>query len=305
MIIAEKFGDWHIPRANRQEEFSFNWREASFQSMRGHGSHSSWGTSPAPAQDLVHEIPFTFRACDESEYESIIHNMARAIGSGTKRLWFTSLQGNIPRRFADAYALSVEETAAAWRYDVASVRLSFKLNDPYLYRPLNAAYLTSEGYTPETVAANVFGESWEERIFASFPVTASPTDIEIDNIGHIATQRLVIRVVPLAASGAVNPKIENLTTEQYIKYLGTLTTGHVLQANCAIGPNGVRLSTDSGASLVDLNYPDTNVYPDIEIDDLQGVLMELAPGVNDIRITADGTPNFKVMFLWLPAYLPI
>lgn len=303
-IEAIKFNDWKIPRAERLDPYNFRLRSAGFTSFRQDGNFNVYGTGRKPVEAKTHSVNFVMKKGCEEDLLEAREAMMDALLTGEGRLWFNTVSLRAPSMFsmADLSEITWEPNRNDW--SMANVSLDFDVYNPILYRPLNASYLTTAGYTPITVADNAFGESWDERVFASFTIAASPTTFTINNVGQMHTHRVIIRIESLGANGFVNPKVENLTTDQYFEYIGTgVNSSYVLQANAAIGPHRVRLSTDGGLSLV--TSPDTgNVWSSCNIDATQNPIMELAPGANSMRVTASGTfpPGFRVMFLWLPAY---
>lgn len=309
-VQAIKFNNWTIPFDNRADSFELNLRGASIQPFRTDGGLSVYGSKRRPVAEKTHTVTFGITDAGQSicgpQFSSgtspVFQTMMEALLDGMGRLWFDNFRRSGPRMFslADLNQVIVVPNTDDWRR--ANVTIEWQMYNPVLYRPLTAGYITSLGLTPVTVADIVFGESGDERVFASFPVAASPTDFTIVNEGQFRTSNLIIRIESLGASGYVNPRVDNLTTEQWVKFTRTGTTAnHVIQAKCTLGPHRVRESSDSGASFVDTPALG-NIWPDTTISDLQVPLLELVPGENDIRITADGTPNFRVMFLWLPAY---
>lgn len=304
-LQAFKFKDWYIPKGNRLDPFAVPLKISTVSPFRLEGDISLYGRARKPLAAKVHTTSniFEIRRSCEADLLTAKSVMMEKLLSGAGRLWF-----NTPTLSSfSVFNENVQPNEISWvpnprNWADATVTIEWGVEQPTLYRPLSSGYLTALGYTPVAVPDNEFGESGDERIFASFSIVASPTTFTIKNSGQLRTGRLIIRLESLAANGFVNPAIENETTGQTFSYAGTgSTANHVLQINCAIGPQRVRLSTDDGASFVDTPTAG-NVWPSLSIGALQVPIMELAPGDNDIVVTADGVPNFRAMFLWLPAY---
>lgn len=308
MIEAVKFGTWNIPRANRLDSNSVQLRTAIHSGFRMDGGISAFGSGRKPVEPRIHTVAFVIRKGCEADLITAKNTMMRALLVGEEQLWFDSIGRLGPSLYTVASLDNVDVSPMSDDWSVAAVKIDFDLTNPLLFRPLSAAYLTTNGFNPVTVPEAEFGESdllFENRVFHSVAVSASPTDFTItnDTNSQSRTRRIIIRLEALGAAGWVNPKIENLTTNQFIQ-ITSLASGatHVLQINCSIGAGGVRESTDSGASFVDTPVAG-NKWPDTTLFDKQAPIMELIPGDNDIRITSSGTPNFNAMFLWRPAYL--
>lgn len=302
-IQAVKFKDWTIPKGGRLDPWRIPLKNSVVSPFRTNGGISLYGRQAKPFAEKTHPTAFTLRKGCEADLNTFVDSMMIALLSGAGRLWFNNFSQSGPLLFAEnAQPNEIGWTPNPNDWGSARFDIEWGLEQSILYRPLNAAYITSLGFTPITIGAATFGESWEERTFASFDISASPTNIVIPNVGQKRTDRIILRFESQGVNGAVNPKFENQTTEQYLKYNGTLATATaVLQANCSVGAGRVRLSGDSGASFVDT--PDDNqVYDDCEIDDTQWPIMEFAVGNNNIEITADGTPDFRVLAMWQPAY---
>lgn len=303
-IEAVKFNDWNIPKAGRLDPFTFRMRSSSFTSFRQDGQFNVFGTGRKPVDARVHTVNFIMKKGCEEDLLEARNDMMLALLSGEGRLWFNTPSLRAPQMFniADLGEIVWDPNRNDWAE--ASVSIDFEIYNSILYRPQSAGRLTQLGYTPVTIADNAFGESWDERVFASFTIAASPTTFTINNDGQLRTHRIIIRIESLGVNGFINPKIENLTTGQYFEYIGTgVNSSHFLQANAAIGPHRARLSTDAGLSFV-TSPAAGNVWPSCNIDALQNPIMEFDPGANSMRVTAGGTfpPGFRVMFLWLPAY---
>lgn len=309
-VQAVKFNNWIIPFDNRSDVFELPLRGASIQPFRTDGGLSVFGRRRRPAAEKTHTVTFdlkdtgqlicgpTFDQASSPKFQA----MMEALLDGQGRLWFDNFRKSGPQVFslADLNEVSVIPHTDDWTRAVISIE--WQVYNPLLYRPLNSGYISNLGYTPVVVADNVFGESGDERVFASFPVTASPTTFTITNEGHFRTSNIIIRIESLAANGYSNIRVINNTTEQFVQFARTgSTSSHVLQAKCSLGPHRVRESTNGGASFV--SSPSSgNIWLDTTISDLQVPLMELIPGDNEIVVTTGGTPNCRVMFLWLPAY---
>lgn len=303
-VEVVKFNAWKVPRSNRLDPFELRLRGGSLQSFRNEGAISAYGTSRRPTDAKTHAVSFVMHKGCEADMLAARDEMLTALLTGEGRLWFNTVGLTAPQMFCMADLNDVVWEASKNDYRFADVSIEWSVYNAILYRPLNSSYITQAGYTPVTVASNVFGESWDERVFASFTVAASPTNFTINNVGHLRSHRVIIRIESLGTNGFVNPRITNNTTGQYFEYIGTgVNSSYVVQANAAIGPHRARLSTDAGASLV--NTPETgNIWPNCNINTKQVPIMELDPGANSITVTASGTfpPGFRVMFLWLPAY---
>lgn len=303
MIQAFKFKDWNIPRTGRLDPFRLPLKSSLVSPFRLDGAISLYGRQRKPTNEKTHTTSFVLKKGCEADLQIAIDRMMETLLSGAGRLWFDTPSHRGPQVFYEnVQPNSIDYTPNRDDWSMAQIDIEWEIEIPILYRPLGSGFLASEGYTPVTIGASTFGESWEERTFASFPISASPTAIVVNNPGQMRTHRVILRLESLGVNGAVNPQIENTTTDQRFKYNGTLATSSaILQANAAIGSGRVRTSTDSGASFVDT--PNANlVWSNCEINDDQGPIMELDPGINNIQVTADGTPNFRLLIEWQPAY---
>lgn len=287
------------------DPISLQLRGASIQPFRLDGGIASFGTGRRPVQEKTHSVSFFLQNCGPSFSSSDspeIDRMMSALLDGQGRLWWDSPARRGPEVWclADLNDVTITPNRDNWSQAVASVE--WQVYNPILYRPINAAYITNQGHTPITVDVAAYGESLLERTFARFNVTASPTSFTINCEGQMKTSNIVIRLESLAVNGFTNPKIENLTTEQWIRFGVTgSTNNHVVQARCTLGPHRVRRSTDGGLSFV-TDPSAGNIWSSTTISDTQVPLMELVPGDNEFTVTDEGTPNFRVLILWLPAY---
>jgi len=306
MSYAVRFKNWKIPQGNRNDPFVIPFKSSQFNAFRTNGAINLYGRGQKPLAAKTHTTSsvFTIKRSCQADLEASIEIMMQALMGDPGRLWFSNPTLTSPLLFYD----NVSPSEISWtpgENDYAAeavVSIDWEINNPILYRPLTAGYLTGAGYTPVTIGASTFGESWEERVFASFTISASPTAIVINNIGHRRTHRIILRIESLGANGAVNPKIENQTTEQSMLWTGTLAdASSILQANCAHYASRVRSSTDSGASFV--TTPNANLEWDaITIETDQYPIMEFEPTTNNLEVTAGGSPNFRVLILWQPAF---
>lgn len=307
-VQAVKFNNWNIPFDNRADTFNLQLRGASIQPFRTDGGLSVFGSRRRPTAEKTHSVTFNLQdtgqsICGPSFNQSAspkFQAMMEALLDGQGRLWFDTFRKSGPSVFSLADLNEVIVTPNHDDWTRALITVEWQIYNPILYRPLNSGYMTAAGYTPVTVADAVFGESGDERVFASFTVSSDPTTFTIVNEGHFRTSNIIIRIESLGAGGYVNPRIDNLTTEQWISFARTgSTSSHVIQAKCTLGPHRVRESSDGGASFVD-SPSSGNIWTSTTIDDHQVPLMELIPGSNSMQVT--GVTNSRVMFLWLPAY---
>lgn len=309
-VQAVKFNNWNIPWDNRADSFDLPLRGASIQPFRTDGGLSVFGSRRRPTAEKTHTVTFnlkdtgqlicgpSFNSASSPKFQA----MMEALLDGQGRLWFDNFARSGPQVFSLADLNDVAVTPNSDDWTRALISIEWQIYNPILYRPLNSGYLKALGYDTVDVPDSEFGESGDERTFAYWDISASPTIFTISNEGHFRTSNIIIRIESLGASGYVNPKIANNTTGQYIQFARTAGSAtYVIQAKCTLGPHRVRESSDSGASFVD-SPSSGNIWTSTTIDDLQVPLMELIPGDNEISVTASGTPNFRVMFLWLPAY---
>lgn len=305
-----KFNGWYVPFNDRVDPLTLTMRGGSVQPFRQDGGLAIYGRSRRPIQEKSHMISFKLRDTGQSvcgpffnaDASPKVQVMMEALLGGMNRLWFDGFNKSGPQLFSMADLNECIITPSRDNWADATVTIDWQVYNPILYRPLNSGYLNTAGYTPVVVSENAFGESGDERTFASFTISASPTDFTIINEGQLRTHNLIIRIESLGVNGYENPRVDNLTTEQWVEFGVTgSTASHVIQAKCSLNAHRVRQSTDGGLSFVN-NPTSGNIWPQTSISDLQVPILELAPGSNSIRITADGTPNFRVMFLWLPAY---
>lgn len=301
-LQAVSYKGWRIPRLGRMDPFAVTAKSSSFSPFRMNGAIAGYGSGIKPLQEKIHTTSFIIREGCQADLIAKKDVMMRALLSGQGRLWFDEPNDIGPRVFCTADFENVQWEPSRDHWGTAQVSVEWQIYNPVLYRPLSSGYLTREGYTPVTISDDVFGEPGEEHVFASFPVSASPTLFTISNEGQMRTDSIIIRIESLGVNGYTNPKLENLTTEQWVRFARTgSTVNHVIQANASIGPHRVRESTDAGVSFVD--FPNNgNIWPDTTISDLQVPLMEMVPGENEFSFTCDGTPNCRVLILWRPAY---
>ena len=118
-------------------------------------------------------------------------------------------------------------------------------------------------------------------------VTASPTAIEVTNGGTADATALVIELAANASNGFVNPRIDNVTTGEWMRVNRTAAnSNHRIRIDT--GKNRVEYSTDGGNTW-------TDDYPNLEVEGAQAGLLTLVPGINDLDYSqASGTPNVDV-----------
>lgn len=301
MRYATAFGSVTLPTKGRlAQEHEIRARAAVHRGFRVDGVLDAWGEGRAPFDANVYQVPFWLTAASESAFETAKEAFNAILGQRDK-LHFDTLAADAPRysfaRFERFRVTSRAGTAGLYAPCVAE----FRMLNPVLYANLDDTIDSLiAGSSEVTVADAEFGESddWESsRIFAAVSVAASPTTFTVSSWpGDFRTSRVIVRVEALASNGAQNFKISNDTLGQSLTYAGTLAAnGDLWQANGAIGPNRVRTSTDSGSSWA-------NAWPDTSLEATQAPLMELAPGTNEFTVTADGSPNFRVLLLAKPAY---
>lgn len=301
-LQAVKFKTWTIPKTGRMDPFAISVKSSSFSPFRMQGSVAGYGSGIKPLQEKIHTTSFMFREGCQADLQSKKDIMMRALLSGQGRLWFDQPNEPGPRVFCTADFGDLQWEPGPNNWGSAQVTIEWQVYNPVLYLPISSGYLIRNSYTPITISDDVFGEPGEEHVFASFPVSASPTTFTINNPGQMRTDSIIIRIESLGVNGYTNPRLENLTSEQWVRFAKTgSTVNHVIQANCSIGPHRVRESTDAGQSFVD-NPNDGNIWPSTTISDLQVPLMEMVPGDNEFSFTCEGTPNCRVLMLWRPAY---
>lgn len=301
MRYATAFGSYTFPSVGLPVTDGFAVRRASVVGVRQDGALDAYGNSRSPLQPLPITLPlFLTTANTEADLDTLVRAYVAAMASGRDKLYYNFVGGvgvgPELYRFAKPDAPSIEYL----NHLRATAQASFLCYDPLLYENLgNTIDSYIAGSSEVTVADANFGESadWETpRIFAAVTVSSSPTNFTVTAWpGDLRTTRVIVRVEALGANGAVNPKVENQTTLQSVKYNGTLTTSGVYQVNATVGIHGFRRSTDGGANWVD-------AWNDSTIEATQVGGIELAAGNNTFQVTADGTPNFRVMLLAKPAY---
>ncbi len=302
MRRVTKFDDWMIPTLGREEPNGFSVRDSSLTGFRTDGQYSSWGNSRAPLDQRDYKVTFTLSPDEtafdkEANLESKKDTMLATFMRGRKRLYFRTLGSSDPEFFGFAYVKDVDFERSITESLRLRVTVVFHMDNPVLYRPLSSSDITGMGFTAVEVAANQLGETWEERTFASFTVNSSPYTFTIVNTGHLRTTRVLVRLESLGSAGFTNPKVENVTHSQSIQStFDAVDANSRWQVNCYTGFSRVRSSLDAGASW-------SSDWPNTTLGDSQATILELAPGGNLIKYTDGGTPNLRVMVLWLPSYL--
>jgi hypothetical protein len=301
--VATAFGAWTIPLTQRDEVHELEFRPAGVAAGRTHGLIDGWGTGEAPLEASVYEVPFILTGTPSEIHTARLALQAGVVG-GRKRLTFTpdgSVSG-APALFCEARPARVREMILRRSPLIVRYTLRFLLPNPARLQALGEADVETYavGSNGVQVAENVFGESWLERWFG---VYTNPTTLTINNPGSLRCP-LIIRITAGAAGGYDEPTVSNAATGQSVQVLRTAAgSSSVLQINTELDAGGVRESEDGGASLVDLGYGDatTNAWPDTEVPDDQGPVLELARGEN--VITVSGVPNGTIGFLWQPWWL--
>lgn len=302
-IQAVKFKTWNIPKAGRLDPFNIPFKSSLASPFRMDGAISLYGRQRKPLSEKTHTTTFVLSKGCEADLQFATDDMMNTLLSGSGRLWFNNFSMSNPLLFCEG----VQPNSINWtpnnnQWSSAVFDIEWELPNSILYRPLPASFYTAQSFGTQVIPDNVFGESWEERTFAFWDITASPTNIVINNPGHMRTHRIILRIDSAAVGGFSNVKILNNDTDQFFQYTpAAVDANAVLQANCALGANRVRLSPDLGASFVDT--PDLgNVWPDCLIDARQVPIMEFIQGDNNLTITSDGAVNFRLLIMWQPAY---
>lgn len=134
----------------------------------------------------------------------------------------------------------------------------------------------------------------ESPTTGSQALSASPTTWNITNPGTAPARGIVLRLRSNGATGATDPKFENLTNSHEIQTTRDLTgADHELRIDN--GAQRVQRSTDDGAT-----YADDWALVTVPAD--QVALLELEPGINSIRYTDAGTPDAVAEWSFYPEF---
>lgn len=224
-----------------------------------------------------------------------VYGRTREKGKRKLWRWEEGDQSDIRWTFArpTARPLVGDRTLLTSRHVEAS--LDLVLPDPLFYQAVQYPWLNTHGYNPLERLAN--GEpTAPDNWFASFAITTSPYDFTLENLGDHETRRVIFRLEALASNGWTNPAINNFTNGySFSSTTDGATTNSRLSFNGAPGLGRAQLSTNGGSSWID----DTL---NLALPAGQAVMMELAPGVNSLRIASGGTPNYRLLVRWLHAW---
>lgn len=267
-----------------------------------HGSFDLHGDLRSPLEEAKAQFRFLLSADCARDLQPMIDELLTGVYGtrselGKRKLWRWEEGDQSNRRWAfarpTARPLIGDRTLVISRHLEASVEMV--LNDPVFYQAVSQGWLSANGYTPLERLVN--GEpTAPDNWFASFTVTTSPYDFTLENIGDFETRRVIFRLEALASNGWTNPAINNFTNGyNFSTPTDGVNTSYRLNFNAAPGLGRAQLSVNGGSSWAD----DTL---NLVLPAGQAVLMELAPGENNLRITSGGTPNFLLMAHYAHAF---
>jgi hypothetical protein len=294
MIRAYKFNDWNIPGAGRVNVTSTPFKVMDLDTFRVDGAISSWGDSPPTIEPVDVTQSFAmFSLLDETTLEAELSTMRSALAVGPGKLYFAPLDpASAPETYVKAFVRNLE---VQWETNLlARVNIVWHLTTPMRVWAMTAqdvldSVVDYDG-SAETIAANVWGESWEERVAAVWDVTSSPFTFELTNPGERRNKPVLRLEGPFT-----DPLIENLTNGQTIQLTGSGGgASDIWQVNAANNAHGSRSSSDSGATWA-------NVWPSTALATDQGPVFELEVGANDIRIT--GASGGRILIVQRPVFL--
>lgn len=150
-------------------------------------------------------------------------------------------------------------------------------------------------HTPVTVRMRRYSDWFaEEQVLVSHDATASPDTWDVTNPGNAPVEAMTILLQPLAAAGFTAPTIEN-QENGYVT--GSLRTSSATTQRFRIDTERYQAqwSTNSG-----VDYADD--YGNLFRGPKQVGFMRLEPGVNTLRLTSGGTPNWRITVNFYPAF---
>jgi hypothetical protein len=123
--------------------------------------------------------------------------------------------------------------------------------------------------------------------FETKSITSTPHNSTITNSGTIRCRRGTISIIPEIGASIVNPKIENFTSGDWIKFTGTISAGSTL-------------SIDLLSRTVEIDGVDA--YSGFSVSNKR-TWMELERGDNLIRVTGMVSGTIILRWLWARHYL--
>lgn len=294
-------GGYRLPRSEYAETLEVPSRTAMLAGIGEDGSFDVHGDLQSPLGEGSAKLGFTLIAdCAANLQAQIDELLVGVYGAtrdvGKRKLWRWEEGDRSARRWTFARPAarpSIPRDPLNERHVAVSANLL--LPEPLFYDALTQKWLTDNGYIP--LERDPSGEPTDpDNWFASFTVVTSPRTFSIENIGNVESRRVIFRLESLAVNGFTDPTITNSTTGQSFSTTRDGTTAlHVLSFNAAPGLGRVQLSVNSGVTWVD----DTLL---LSLPAGQPVMMELAPGVNQFSIASGGTPNYRLLVLWLHGF---
>lgn len=265
------------------------------------GAYDAQGRARAPEAEAELEMELAIIAQSEEGLYTELMAAAQAImgprwARGLRRLYWQKGAESGYWSYARALARpEAEHGPSNLLFSKLQARLA--LPDPYAYLPLTTSWLTANGYTAATLgAAEVPEEIAPDLTFAQFSVTTTPFAFTIKHTGDVESRRILFLFYSQAAGGMTNPRVRNATTGQEWQVTLTGATAQTrLSVFCAPALGRAQRSDNAGASWSD-------VTPSLSLGNLQGVVMELAPGANQLTYVDGGTPNLVLYVAWWHAF---
>lgn len=182
------------------------------------------------------------------------------------------------------YALD-QAGARRWCYAKLRGRPSYIVTvDQYVNMPVEATFIRLSDWFDETATTG------------SQSLSASPTTFSITNPGNARVRiGLVFRLRANATGGFTDPTLENITTGESVTSSRDAASAN---SELRITPErmAVEYSNDNGSTYAD-------DYTLVTLGATQATLIELEPGVNQMRYTqASGTPNAVLEYSFYAAY---
>ena len=303
----DETNEWSIPRTGYDETLKIGLRSIVTPGIGQDGGYDLHGIRRSPKDPGSARIVFDMFSTNNeiTVQQAVTLAMLQAFDgrnrdTALRKAWRRELITSEDERFTWARLTGRPIIALQRGHAYANVAVDLILPDPTFYEAITSQWLTDNSFNPvEVVAANI-GEPIEPYVVfehvGGAAITTTPKTFTLNNNGDTESRWVIFRLESKSATGFTNPKIENLTTgEEWSSTRDGVSASDVLSVNAAPGLGRARYSINNGAVFVD----DTNL---LSLGVTQAVLMELAPGVNDMRYTDGATPNLDLKVFWYHAY---
>jgi len=214
--------------------------------------------------------------------DSQLDTLYGALGMG-QRILTAVLRDNTTRRQTWAKVTSIECERGAGTLGQQPVVVHWSMLYPFWMASADEPWYLDNGLLLNATA------TWylDAGKIETQAITSSPWAFTVTNAGAAVVRRGTITITPAAAASIVDPWIANLTTGEWVRYVGTISAGQALEIDLL-----TKTATLNGVDVY------ANVLVSNRLD-----WLTLAVGSNSIRVTGTVTGTVTLTWAWARHYL--